>query len=144
MVLTFNNAFHCEKVLSLTTFTVGNGSYFVHSSFCPVTFVTVHDAPHELPDSAIVEHLKAFGDVFACRRGTLPEFPGVFNGLCILQVQVVSPIPCFLHFGCLLLRLSYRGQPKTCRLCNSPDHLAQACDHAVCFNCDQYGLALSS
>ena len=139
VMLTFNHPSHCEKFLSLTTFNVGNGSYFVRSSFRPVTFVTVHDAPHELPDSAIFERLKPYGNVIACRRGMLPEYPGIFNGLRILQVQIVSPIPCFLRFGRLLLRFSYRGQPKTCRLCNSPDHLAQTCDSVVCFNCDQYG-----
>ena len=139
VMLTFNNPLNCEKFLSLTTFNVGNGSYFVRSSFRPVTFVTVHDAPHELPDSAIIERLKSYGNVIACRRGMLPNYPGIFNGLRILQVQVTSPIPCFLRFGRLLLRFSYKGQPKTCRLCNSPDHLAQTCDRVVCFNCDQYG-----
>ena len=35
-----------------------------------------------------------------------------------------------------LLRVFYEGQPKTCRRCNSPDHLAKDCKNTFCFNCD--------
>ena len=54
-------------------------------------------------------------------------------------VAVAACRPCRMRFGRFLLRFSYRGQPKTCRLCNSPDHLAQSCSRVVCFNCDQHG-----
>lgn len=36
-------------------------------------------------------------------------------------------IPCFLRFGCFQVRVKYENQRKTCRKCNSPDHLAKEC-----------------
>ena len=51
-------------------------------------------------------------------------------------MDIHTDIPTFLGFGKLLLRVFYEGQFKTCRRCNSPDHLAKDCNNTFCFNCD--------
>ena len=54
-------------------------------------------------------------------------------------MDIHIPIPSYLRFGEFLLRVYYDGQPKTCRKCNTSDHLGKDCNNTVCFNCDTTG-----
>jgi len=110
-----------------------------HPASRRLTYVNVYDAPYELPDSAIEERLKAYGRVFSHRRGKCQEFPDIFNGVHHLRIALEDDIPCFLRFGRFQVRVKYNNQPKTCRKCNSPDHLAKDCQNTICFNCDTIG-----
>ena len=56
-----------------------------------------------------------------------------------IRMDIHTDIPSFLRFGKFLLRVFYEGQPRTCRRCNSPDHLAKDCKNTFCFNCDSIG-----
>ena len=104
-----------------------------------LTYVNVYDAPYELPDSAIKERLKSYGRVFSHRRGKCQEFLDIFNGVDHLRMALDDDILCFLRFGHFQVRVKYENQPKTCRKCNSPDHLAKECENTMCFNCDSIG-----
>ena len=111
----------------------------VHPASRRLTFVNVYDAPYELPDSAIEERLKPYGRIYSHCRGKCQGYPDVFNGVRHLRMALDDDIPCFLRFGRFQVRVKYENQPKTCRKCNSPDHLAKECTAVVCFNCDGTG-----
>ncbi|XP_067028932.1 uncharacterized protein [Acropora muricata] len=104
-------------------------------------FVTVRDAPWELPDDVIKQRLEKYGPVYSIRRAfnqsLLPE--KVPDGRRVLRMVVRQPIPPFMKFGPFLVRIFYPEQPRVCWKCNSPDHIGRACPEDYCFNCDQTG-----
>ena len=104
-------------------------------------FVTVRDAPWELPDDVIKQRLQKYGSVYSIRRAfnqsLLPE--NVPDGRRVLRMVVKQPIPPFMKFGPFLVRIFYPDQPIVCWKCNSPDHIGRACPEDYCFNCDQTG-----
>ena len=101
-------------------------------------FLTVYDAPYELPDLAIIHRLSPYCEVAWHRRGTYRSVKegSVFNGLRHYRVRVHHAIPSFLRFGKFLIRLYHDGQQPTCRKCNRLDHKAAECHNIICFNCD--------
>ncbi|KAJ7360261.1 zinc finger protein [Desmophyllum pertusum] len=105
----------------------------------PLCYLTVYDAPHELPDSAITHRLSPFCDVISFRRGKHAADRGVSNGLRHYRVLIKAAIPSFLRFGKFLVRLYHDGQKPTCWKCNRANHLAAQCDNIVCFNCERLG-----
>ena len=104
-------------------------------------FVTVRDAPWELPDDLIKQRLQKYGTVYSIRRAfnqsLLPE--KVPDGRRVLRMIVRQPIPPFMKFGPFLVRIFYPEQPRVCWKCNSPDHIGRVCPEYYCFNCDQTG-----
>ena len=104
-------------------------------------YVTVRDAPWELPDELIKHRLEQYGRVYSIRRAfnqsLLPE--KVPDGRRVLRMIVSQPIPPFMKFGPFLVRIFYPQQPRVCWKCNSPDHIGRACPEYYCFNCDQTG-----
>ena len=106
----------------------------------PLLFLTVYDAPHELPDSAIEHRLLPYCTVHTRRRGHFQGYPGTCNGLRHYQISLHDRcVPCYLRFGKYQLRFYHDGQIKTCRKCGSSSHLARDCTHQVCFNCNERG-----
>lgn len=104
-------------------------------------FVTVRDAPWELPDDLVRQRLEQYGIVHSIRRAfnqsLLPE--KVPDGRRVLRMTVEQPIPSFMKFGPYLVRIFYPGQPRVCWKCGSPDHFGRDCPDFYCFNCDQSG-----
>ena len=128
-----------DKFVGLSSFVIGERPHVPHPSCRPVTFVTVYDAPNELPSSALHARLSKYGKVFSQRLGKLQEFHGVINDLRHLRMDIHTPIPSYLRFAEFLLRIYYDGQPKTCRKCNASDHLGKDCNNTICFKCDTIG-----
>ena len=139
VLITFASKRYRDLFLRRSCFVVRRGSYITHPGSRSILFVTIYDAPHELPDSAIEYRLRKYGRIFSSRRGKVPGYPDVFNGLRHLRMELDSHIPCFLRFGKFQIRVKYDGQPTTCRRCNSRDHLFKDCRNEVCFNCDRAG-----
>ena len=137
--ITFQTIAYRDKFVGLAAFNIGQRQHVTHPSRNRTTFVTVYDAPCEMLDSAIHYRLSKYGTIYYQRRGKLHDFPGVLNGLRHLRMEIHTPIPSFLRFGKFLLRVQYDGQPKTCRRCNSQDHISRECNNIVCFNCEGTG-----
>lgn len=137
--ITFSSLRYRERFLSRSSFVVNQRPVVVHPEHSPVTFVTVYDAPYELPDPALEYRLQKYGRIFSSRRGHLQEYPNIHNGLRHLRMAIHTPIPSYIRFGKYLVRVQYPNQPPTCRRCNSPDHMARDCNNEVCFNCDSTG-----
>ena len=85
-------------------------------------FLTIYDAPYELPDTAIIHRLQPFCDILWYRHGTFLAHDGVFNGLRHFRVRVLNAISSYLCFSKFLLRLSHDGQVPACRRCNRRGH----------------------
>lgn len=137
--ITFTDKAVREKFVKVTSFSVQRNSYYVRSASRPHTFLTIYDAPHEMPDAALIARLRPYCNVIHCRRGKLYDQPKVCNGLRHFRVVLKKPVPCFIRFGKFLVRFYHDNQPKTCRRCNSSEHLAKDCDAVVCYNCDGIG-----
>lgn len=131
--ITFYTGAVRDKFVGLSSFVIGQRHHVPHTSRRPVTFVTICDAPNELPPSALQARFSKYGKVFPQRLGKLHEFPGVLNGLRHLRIDFHTPIPSYLRFGKFLLRVYYDGQPKTGCKCNASDHLGKDCNNTVCF-----------
>lgn len=139
VLITFASRHYRDLFLRRSSFIVRRERYVTHPGSRRLLFVTVYDAPHELPDSAIECRLGRYGKIFSSRRGKVPGYPDVFNGLRHLRMELNTHIPCFLRFGKFQIRVKYDSQPTTCRRCNSRDHLFKDCRNDVCFNCDRTG-----
>ena len=104
-------------------------------------FVTIRDAPWELPDKLITDRLEQYGTVLSHRRAfnqaLLPE--RVHDGRRVLRMVLRHDIPSFIKFGPFLVRVYYPGQPKVCWKCSSADHIGRECTSQYCFNCDKCG-----
>ena len=108
----------------------------------PLTFLRIHEAPHELPNAAIVHRLTEFCDVVHYRRGyfTFDGLQHIMDGVRHYRVRLNKPTPSFLRFGRVQIHLRYEGQTITCRQCNEPGHMANDCHvEKICFNCDGPG-----
>ena len=139
VLITFASKRYRDLFLRRSCFVVRCGSYVTHPRSHRILFVTIYDAPHELPDSAIEYRLGKYRRIFSSRRGKVPGYPDVFNGLRHLRMELNTHVPCFLRFGKFQIRMKYDGQPTTCRRCYSRGHLFKDCRNEVCFNCDRAG-----
>lgn len=139
VLITFASKRYRDLFLRRSSFVVRRSRYVTHPGSRCLLFVTIYDAPHELPDSAIEHRLCKYGRIFSSRRGKVQGYPDVFNGLRHLRMDLTSHIPCFLRFGKFQIRVKYDGQPITCRRCGARDHLFKECKNEICFNCDSIG-----
>ena len=104
-----------------------------------LTFVQVFDAPHELPNTTIIQHLAPFCEVVTYCWGFFwePGWENVQDGSCHCRVRMNNPIPSYMQFGKIFVQFPCVEQPKTCGLCHSPSHFANACYSIICFNCEK-------
>ena len=135
--LEMRNAF-----LRRSSFIVRRGRYATNDGDNSILYLTVYDAPYELPHTVIISRLLEYCSVIGQRRGRHHSQPTIFNGLRHYRIQLKRDgvsVPSFLRFGMFLLRFTHAGQTPTCRKCNRSGHLAATCNNVLCFNCDQLG-----
>lgn len=140
VVITFRRA-ECKEQFLRSVLNVSGTPYALQDVDRPLTYLQIFDAPHELPDPAIVQRLSRYCDVIHHPRGffTEPGWEHVHNGVRHYRVRIKSPIPSFLRFDRYYVQFRYVGQPRTCRLCGQNNHLASACHTIICFNCEKTG-----
>ena len=105
----------------------------------PLTFVQVFDAPHELPNTTLTQHLAPLCEVVTYCWGFFrePGWENVQDGSRHYWVRMNNPIRSYMRFGKIFVQFSCVGQPKTCCLCHSPSHFANPCHSIICFNCEK-------
>ena len=134
--VTFWTADLHDKFIQQRSFSLTGKPHVANDADGSTVFLTIYDAPYELPDTAIIHRLQPIDEVLWYRRGSFRAHDGAFIGLCHFHVRVLNAIPSYLCFSKLLLRLSHDGQVPTFRRCNHRGHLASACGNSVCFDCD--------
>ena len=141
IVITFQTEALKEAFIQRNVLAVRGQPFTIQDIDHLLTYLQIFYAPHELLDSAIVERLSRYCEVVHQHRGyfTEPGFQHIHDGVRHFRVRMKHPIPSFLRFGKIQIHLRYIGQQNTCRRCNSPNHLANACNAVVCFNCDDIG-----
>ena len=141
VVITFRRAECKEQFLRRSVLKVAGTPYALQDVDRPLTYLQIFDAPHELPDPAIIQRLSRYCDVIHHRCGffTEPGWEHVHNGVRHYRVRIKSPIPSYLRFDRYYVHFRYVGQPRTCRLCGQTNHLASACHTIICFNCEKTG-----
>ena len=139
MLITFANTQHKELFLRNNAITLHNRNYAVNDNDVSLAYLNIYDAPHELPDNALIKRLEPFCEVLHIRRGRLQTNKNIFNGNRHYRVRIITDVPSYLRFGKFLVRLSHDGQQHTCRRCNRIGHFANECDNVFCFNCEGLG-----
>lgn len=139
VVITFNSAAAKENFVCKNSLRINDDNYAIQDIDCPLTFLTIYDAPFELSDLAIVRRLQPYCEVTHYRREKFDLLPEVYNGLRHYRVRAIKPIPSFLRFGKYQILLKHDGQQPTCRRCNLTGHFSNACPNKICFNCENIG-----
>ena len=140
VLITFTDEATKNKFVSAVVLRFRDSSCVIDDEDMPLTYLTVYDAPHELPDEALNLRLGQYCTVFSARRGKYSNRNShVYNGLRHYRVRINEPLPSYLRFGKFLVRLSHDGQQHTCRRCNRAGHFANECRNVICFNCEELG-----
>lgn len=95
----------------------------------------IHDVPVWVPDCAVVGALAQYGNVQgSVRHGKLKVREGVFvaSGVRFATFKPkpgITNIPSYVKScdGKTVFRVHHAGQQRTCRICNSTQHLAAGC-----------------
>ena len=92
------------------------------------TVVTLHDVPHKMSDDVIRAALSKFG-ILDPAETVLHKCDLDFYNLerSLIFTNLTYDIPSFLKIGGYTIQPKYVGQPKTCVLCGSRDHMADDC-----------------
>lgn len=105
----------------------------LHSHFCGRRCheVKVHDLPPQMPNHLIASHLQQYGDVLSIRDEVWKDFfPGIPNGVMVVRMKIVAPIPSFLEIEKETAYIKHNHQIKTCRHCSRKLHTGQKCNTA--------------
>lgn len=95
---------------------------------CEAVTVRVHDLPPSMSHVTIADHMLKYGEVISIRNEKWKHyFPGISNGVRVLRMNLLRPIPSFITIDNEETMVSYNEQPKSCRLCTQPYHPGNKC-----------------
>ena len=96
--------------------------------------------PYEMSDQVVTNTLSFYGTVANIRRQFHDFDRSVETGVRSFMIKSLKkPIPSFLRVGGFTLPVRYRGQVKTCKICEQTDHLAYDCPaRGRCFVCGSH------
>lgn len=97
-------------------------------------------APFEMEDQVVVNALMFYGTVVNLKRQFHTFNNNIETGVRSCMVKhIKKPIPSFLKVGGFSLPARYRGQEKTCKICEKTGHFARDCPtKGRCFICGSY------
>ena len=141
VMITFSDIDICLKFIERSTQIVrrGGARFSAHPDAGKLVYLTVYDAPYELPDSAIIKRLAPYCRVYSCRLGKFQNFSDVYNCIRHYWVLLEKFVPCYLRFGRFQGRFYHNDQVKTCHKCGESSYVARDCKNQGCFNCDGTG-----
>jgi len=140
VMVTLKNEVIKQDLLDVGLLQVAGQNLTVQDAQSSLTFVTIFDAPYELPDEAISRILRPYGRVKTHRRqihrGTTIE-----TGVRTVRMNIDKPIPSYIRVGKMLIGVKYEGQEATCKKCDQPGHKQWQCHLMKCYNCGEMGHA---
>lgn len=90
--------------------------------------VRIHDLRPRISNQQLVHRMREFGQVSSIREEVWKDFfPGVPNGVRILRMRLLKPIPSYIVVDTVSTLVTYRGQVATCKHCNRNVHYTQTC-----------------
>lgn len=90
----------------------------------------IRNLPIEVSTSDMCEALEEYGDVLDSERDRYGEghpFCGVWSGVRTVTFEMRKHIPNFINICGWTVFVEYPGQPRTCSVCSSTDHLRSKC-----------------
>ena len=135
--VTFDNERHCEKTAMQGMF-LKKSLIQCERANVQNSAVAYIKAPYEMADNVIVTTLTYYGTVTNIRRQIHDFDENIETGVrsCLIK-NLKRPIPSYLKIGGFTLPVRYRGQQKTCKVCNEPGHFARDCPRrGRCFICN--------
>lgn len=95
------------------------------------TWVKVRNVPFEATSYGIQEAFSNYGTVHTASMGVWRDgpFEGLPEGSCTLKMSLRQPVPSYVTLTGYRTQVfvHYAGQRKTCRLCDSYEHMAAQC-----------------
>ena len=134
----FTDQLSKEFILEKGVIHLGGVPVFVGDADFRVVIVKIYEAPPEMPDTVVLGRLSHYGRVLSFRRDR-GLATGILNGVRTARMRLSREIPSAIRIAGENVFISYPGQPKTCRKCGDPGHLAQGCKQPRCFNCEAPG-----
>lgn len=90
--------------------------------------VRVHDLRPRTTHRMLAQRMREYGEILSIREETWKDhLPGIPNGVRILRMKLVKPIPSYVQVDTEMTLVTYRGQVATCKHCNRNVHYAQKC-----------------
>jgi hypothetical protein len=89
--------------------------------------VFVDRAPLQMPDNYILEALAPYGRVLSVQHLTVRGFLNIKSGTRMVSMSVNKAIPAETRVAGFTLSFKYRGQPRTCFVCQEVGHTARNC-----------------
>lgn len=102
---------------------------FMTKNGVTIDFVKIRNLPPEAGLSALRQELSEYGSCLdvSWDRFQHGPFKGVRNGTRIATMSLVSHVPSYIRVLGYEGVVEYAGQPKTCRVCDSQEHLRANC-----------------
>ncbi len=99
---------------------------FINFSGSNRKVVRIRYVPDEVNLRQLEKTVEQYGRVILTEREK--NTIGTFSEVVKIRMEVMEDIPSFINFLGLKLLVTYFGQPKSCRICNSRNHIATTCD----------------
>lgn len=108
----------------------GTGTVKIINFSSSVTFVSVRNAPFEMPDPLITNALKRYGRVLSVRKDvhTSGRAQGIQTGIRTFKMEVRHKVPTTITVSGYTLAVTYSWQHGACFKCGSDLHFTHDCD----------------
>ena len=93
--VTFRTESLLDRFIQQRSFSLLGKPHVANDAEGSMAFLTIYDAPYELPDAAIIHRLRPYCKVLWYRCGTFRAHNAVFNGLRHFHVRVLNSIQVF-------------------------------------------------
>ena len=120
--VTFDNEHHCQR-FALQGIRLGNTLLQCERTNVINSAVVYIKAPYEMTDEVVTNVLLQYGTVTNIRRQVHEFDNSIETGVrsCLVR-NIKKPIPSYLKVGIFSLPVRYKGQEKTCKICNQQGH----------------------
>ena len=134
--VTFDNEVDCDQI---TTYGFDLQDTLIQCEKVSVlnSAVIYIKVPYEMTDEVVINALMQYGMVTNIRRQVYDFDHMIETGVrsCLMK-NIKKLIPSFIKVGAFSLPVNYKGQQKTCKICNETQHFARDCpNRGRCFVC---------
>ena len=135
--VSFDNEKDCDKMVGRGMLLQNSLIHCERANILNSSVVVYVKCPYEMNDQAVYNALFQYGTVTNVRRQYHEFDKKIETGSRSFLIKgIKKPIPSFLRVRGFNLPVRYRGQKKTCKICEKTDHLARECpSRGRCFVC---------
>ena len=137
--VTFRDVDTANTVADLDMVQINGVTVLVSMADQTRTWVKIYYLPFEVTNIELVEALREFGHVHSVRQDKMSLHGDIFNGIRTVLMTIRKPIPSYLHVEGYQVYSFYRGQEKTCRICQRTGHFQKNCPEIRCFSYRSFG-----